>query len=442
MNNFDFFFLFYNNKPLFWFSFFICVCLLYFLYKPYIISLIDPLLFSAINTLFGASVVLFMYFTNSIKPFYLASYFLTQFAFLLGIYMLKPFNPIKYNYETVELKLPNDEVVMKIFYVVSSVITILLQLQVYVFAGIPVLMASRLETFEGGSGFGIVSRFIEVSQIFSNTLLFYFLFNKTTNNNKYLKLYNYLFTIILIIFSILNGSKGAILVVFFCAFSAWIFSFNSTINASVIIFLKKYKFYIFIFMVIIALIVVLIQTDSSLNLNPIEILGTRFIFSGDVYWYAYPNDVIINFNNYNGIKALLTDIYGLFRIESWDKLKGHFGVDLFAYHHVSTGSTGPNARHNVFGLLYFGFWGSIIFSFILGLIFSVMRNLLPILLPRNFITMCVLSYLFIKVVPFLDTDPILSFGYFDNLIIVTPVILAIVYLLYKLFFKIPAIQTK
>lgn len=435
MNNFEFFYLFYNQQPLFWFAFAICALAFYLLYKPYIINILDPLLFSAIITSFGAAVVLFMYFAGAIKPFYLTSYFFTQFAFILGIYLFKPFNSLKNKYQIKIFYIPNSALLLKCFFVINSISLILLQFQVYMVAGIPLFASSRLDTFSGGSGFGILSRFIEVTNIFSSTLLFYILINKSIKLSFFMKIYTYFFAIMLILFAVLNGSKGGILLVLYTAFTAWIFSFDQSINIKVSDIIKKHKIKIITTTILIALIVVFLQTNSELNLNPIEILGTRFIFAGDVFWYAYPNDVIIKFNNYNGFKALFTDFIGFFRLENWDKLTGHFGVDLFSYHHFSSATSGPNARHNVFGLLYFGFWGSALFSFVIGGLVSVIRNLLPVYLPKNFISMCVLSYLFIKVVPAVDTDPILCFTYINNLFIVTPILLLLVFIVYKFLFK-------
>ena len=85
--------------------------------------------------------------------------------------------------------------------------------------------------------------------------------------------------------------------------------------------------------------------------------------------------------------------------------------------------------------MYFGFGGSILFSLVLGSFVGFIRNVLPILLPKNFLTMCILSYLYIKVASSLDTDPILGVSYFDNLLVVTPTVTAIVLLIYFIITK-------
>ncbi len=436
MNNYDFYFLFYKNQLLFWLSLAICLCLFYFVYRRYIVNFLDPLLFSYIITSFGATDVLLMYLTHSIKTYYLVNYLLTQSAFFLGLWLFKPFNSIKNEYKIRTLTIPNEELVMKIFFIICSLLLILIQLQVYAVAGIPIISNSRLDTFSGGSGFGIFSRVIEVVQIFSITLLFYFFINiKAINLGFVMKIYCYMFAVLLVLFAILNGSKSGILLIIFSAFCAWVFSYNKDVNNSVLSFLSKYKLYILVFALLSAITVIMLQSDGDANMNPIEILAMRFVFSGDVYWYAYPNDVIIGFNNYNGFKALFTDLIGFLRLDSWDNLTGHFGIDLYKYHHSTQVTQGPNARHNVFGLLYFGFWGSYVFSFVLGIVFSFIRNILPILLPKNFLSMCILSYLFIKVVPAIDTDPILCITYIDNLLFITPFLLLLVFAIYMILLK-------
>ncbi|MCX6186547.1 MAG: O-antigen ligase, partial [Bacteroidetes bacterium] len=432
----DFYFLFYNHQLLFWCCLVFCAFLFYFVYKPYIISIFDPLLFSFIITSFGAADVLFMYTTHSIKSYYLINFTLTQFAFLGGLFLLKPFNSKKHAYEMKEFKLPFEESIMKSFFIICSILLIFIQIQVYVVAGIPLLSSSRLDTFTGGSGFGVLSRVIEVVQIFSVTLLFYFYFNShRIKIGLLMRIYSYFFIFILVVFAVLSGSKSGILTILYSAFTAWIFSFNETTNDKVLRLIKKSKLYIISFIIIIALVVISVQSGDESNLNAIESLGMRFIFSGDVYWYAYPNDVIIGFSNYSGIKALFTDFIGFFRLDSWDNLTGHFGVDLYKYHHSTIVTQGPNARHNVFGLLYFGFWGSCIFSFVCGLTLTIIRNLLPVILPKNFISMCVLSYLYIKVAPTIDTDPILCLTYIDNLLIVTPILLILLLIVYYILFN-------
>jgi hypothetical protein len=44
---------------------------------------------------------------------------------------------------------------------------------------------------------------------------------------------------------------------------------------------------------------------------------------------------------------------------------------------------GPNARHNILGYVSFGYWGSLIFSFFIGILVGFLRNKLIKLLKLN-----------------------------------------------------------
>ena len=58
------------------------------------------------------------------------------------------------------------------------------------------------------------------------------------------------------------------------------------------------------------------------------------------------------------------------------------GFDIMAYHNKVNLFKGPNPRHNILGYVYIGYYGGILFSFIIGLFFSFIRNkLYKILTP-------------------------------------------------------------
>src|SRR3569623_44421 len=59
------------------------------IFKRLYISILDPFIFSLIYSVFGFSVVWFLYFTRSMDTRYLVSYMLTQVAFWLGIFSFK-----------------------------------------------------------------------------------------------------------------------------------------------------------------------------------------------------------------------------------------------------------------------------------------------------------------------------------------------------------------
>ena len=161
--------------------------------------------------------------------------------------------------------------------------------------------------------------------------------------------------------------------------------------------------------------------DNENKLNPLVSLFIRFIHSGDVYWYAYPNNVYLNIKSNAWFSALFTDFLGLFRIVGWNNLPEAIGITFKDIHHPSDIPSGPNARHNVFGLIYYGFFGGILFSFLLGVIISFVRNKLPFILKDTMLNGFIFTFLMIKISG-LDTDPMLTFTYLNNLLFIFPII--------------------
>ena len=129
----------------------------------------------------------------------------------------------------------------------------------------------------------------------------------------------------------------------------------------------------------------------------------------------------------------------MFRIYRWEDLPPAIGITLKTMHHPSKVPEGPNARHNVFGLVYFGFWGSILFSFLLGCIISFTRNMLPLILKDNLVAGVIFAYLVIKMSG-LDSDPMLVLTYVNNLLFVLPILLLFVLLISSLALRKPPVQ--
>lgn len=63
------------------------------------------------------------------------------------------------------------------------------------------------------------------------------------------------------------------------------------------------------------------------------------------------------------------------RLVDWSQLPEHLGITTYQFHHTADTLMGPNARHNVFGYVMFGMYGSILFSFCLGAITGTIRNI-------------------------------------------------------------------
>jgi hypothetical protein len=165
------------------------------------------------------------------------------------------------------------------------------------------------------------------------------------------------------------------------------------------------------------MIIVIISVQSSEGGNPFLSLGIRLIHSGDAYFYGYPNGVIENIEKGSGFNALFSDVLAMFRIVSWDQLPQSFGLLLFRYHYPRIDFiAGANARHNIFGLFYYGYFGSILFSFTLGTLLSFCRNFLYRKIPRNIIFGLFYTLFYFGVVTF-ESDVCLGLFMIDSYIL-------------------------
>jgi oligosaccharide repeat unit polymerase len=434
MNNYDFYAIVLNNVNLFITIIIGSFILHYLVFRHQITSILDPYFLAVISSVFCTADVVLLYYTDNISHYVFSSYVLTQGAFFLGLYTIS-FNKIL-------LKLKNGKQPHRnyshgktiIAFYFFSFIYLISQILIYVLKGIPLFMQSRLETFADGGGSGVLGRITDVTAIFSLYLFFAVIDLKKFTSSEIPK---YLVLCLIFVTFLLSGSKGSFLVVFSVFWCYIIFAFIK--NGDYMIFLRilktKMKFVVIASIAIVSLII-FIQSQSQIEnpeerLNPIFALILRFVHSGDVYWYAYPNNVYLKIDGNRGFAALFNDMLGFLRIYSWTELPEAIGITFKNIHHPSDIPQGPNARHNVFGLIYYGFFLSIIFSFILGLILGFVRNKLPYLLNANILGGFIFTYLMIKSSS-IDSDPMLTITYITNLVFIFPFI----YLAYLVFIEI------
>lgn len=425
MNNYEFFGDVLDNINLFFGILFLSLIFHYFLFRSQIKSFIDPYFFAVFSSAFCLTDVFFMYFINKISFYIFSSYVLTQISFFLGFYSFKkrktPIVNVKNLDEKPDVSL-NDLIAFYFF----SFIYLTSQVIIYATKGIPLFMVSRLETFSDGGGSGVLGRITEVSSIFS--LYSFFLVIKV-DKIRLSESFKYIIISLIFLTFMLSGSKGSFLTIFYVFWTYIVFSQLKGGEYQVYLrLLKKNIKRIVFFSVSLACLVIYIQSknkqeeaDISEAMNPIVEMAFRFVYSGDIYWFSYPNNVYQSIPSDRGITALFGDVFGLFRIYDWTELPEAIGLTMKRYHHPSDIIMGSNARHNVFGLIYYGFIGSIFFSYTLGLMLSFIRNKLPSYLNYTFFGGGVFTYLIIKTAG-LDTDPPLTVTYLDNLFFVFPIL--------------------
>lgn len=371
MTKFDFYLLFTDHIFLCVSILFVCNFFTLLLIRKHIYSIYDPMFFFTILGASSYSVVFITYYFGKISEFYVISFLLTQISFFVGWLLIKPINAIK-------IKSFDINKSGLWFYIIASITHIASQLIVYYVKGIPLLSVSRLEIFTGGGGFGVFNRLIIITSVLSLSIaIFRVLYDY--DRSFIGRLFDNLNILLFIIFSVLSGSKSGLL--------TFIFIYGLTVFFSKQFYLNRFKedkferLVIFIIMLStpVALMTIYIQNVGVYNDVDIKFiisgLMMRFVNTGDIFFMAWGDNYINSVVKGNdALLALFKDILSATRIFDSSELPEHLGLTIFKTMYNTDVQSGPNARHNVFGLLYFGFFGAPFYSFMLGLLVGIMRN--------------------------------------------------------------------
>lgn len=355
----------------------------YIIFKNYIFGVFDFYFLPVVGNIFSCSIVAFMFFNNDIKEIYFYSFFLGQALLYLG-FLLSAKNKIIFNTENISNSLDKILCIESIYF--SSVfVYIFTTLFSYYMAGIPLLRVSRLAAFEGSGGYGVIERASSVSLILlltSVSIVFYFHIKNKNYSIKNTKKAFYLLTLGLVAISlILSGSKATFLVFFEILFLVQVKFYGNNF--------KKYFNYRFILlagiiMILLSFMVIYNQSSDISDLDFYEILYKlfdqilfRFSSYGDVYIFSYINENIIYINGDNLLVALFGGFFSTFRLFPVEMMYESVGLQLAkivspAMDYVA----GPNPRHNIIGYHFLGLYLSLIYSFILGILLGLVRNLL------------------------------------------------------------------
>ncbi|MBS7255457.1 O-antigen polymerase [Flavobacterium branchiicola] len=427
MNYVDFFlFAEQNLGSVIFFALFISV-VYFFLHRKYIYSFFDPFLLITIISGLSASTVFFLYFNDAISAELFYRFIFTELAFFAGFFIIRPikYKSIYQNKNPVSSSIFSEKFVSILFYI-SSFLHIGFQLLTYIVVGIPLLLESRMSTFAGGSGFGLIGRIIEIVNVMGTFLLLYRVFY-CSGISVIGRLYNYLYLFLVIIFLLLSGSKtNLIFLVYYLFFlNLYMLKIKGNSVAGVVKKISKFQkilIYSSIPLIFVVMYVQLVNSGSESEDSLLLSLGQRVISFGDIYYMTFPDNVIRIMNNDSGLLQLFKDPLGMLRIVSWEKLPLDCGIEIYQYHYPNGMLSGPNARYNYFAILYFNTIGQIIYCFILGLITSFMRNTFFKLLPNNIIFGGIYTLFAINLV-YIYQDQAFTVARFFNIITIVPILI-------------------
>ncbi len=388
-------------------------------FRKHIKSIFDPLFLHILMSYAGYSVVLVLFWKSEIDNKYLISFFCTQISFVFGFLLLKPMSENGGNKKVFFFK-ENEELVVNYIFYTSLIVLFVSQLAVYSFSGIPLLKESRLETFSGGGGFGVLNRFIPVCSVIVTTICIQGIFFNEERVKLIRRVILKLSLFIVVIFALLSGSKSGFLSIIFTMFfvSSYVGAKNSYLAKYFEDKSKRIQWLLMILAFFSAVCIVLIQTRmQESRVNPLLHLAMRFVSTGDVFMYAYPNNTLEILDDTNGWSALFKDILGFFRFYSWSELPVHLGLNIYQTTYESDLVMGPNARHNIFNYHYFGLYYGCLISFVLGVLVSFLRNKLPHLISSSRFGLVVFVLFAIDALAF-EVDPPYAISLFFSKLIV------------------------
>jgi hypothetical protein len=384
---------------------------------------LDPFTFTSFFSAMAITVPVFLFFVNEITVRLFISFVITQLFFFLGF---RIFSPIEINKIEPRKKLDIDgqEIrFIKWFFIIIGFTNVSLQLFSYKLVGIPLLAESRLGIYgESGGINNLLKRILEVTSQCYIFLTIFFIYLE--HKNLLFKVYTTISIVIIVVFSVLSGSKGAFMT-FGLAFFIYALYAVKWGDFSIFFTIKKFIIKFGVVALLLALVVIALSEESG---NPFIFLLFRIGQSGDVYYMAYPNEIVDKIPSLNWFIGLFASPLSLFGLIPRAMIPDPMGYFIMQYHYPNIEFRGPNARMNILSYVYFGIIYSPIYCFIIGGLLSFFRNRLFYLLPSN-IFGCIVYFLFLNAALKLEPDFHSSLADFINILIILPVFVFLSYYL-------------
>jgi oligosaccharide repeat unit polymerase len=355
------------------------VCYLFILRKQ-LYSIFDPLFYATVFGAFATTCVVFLWWRDLIDTKYFIQFACTECAFFIGIMLFKPIN---FNNITIRAVDGGDQRrFLNALYMVSATTFIFTQAISYATLGVPFLLDSRLSYYAEGGGIGALGRIIGVSWSFSCYLLIYRL-ARNSGTGRRMHLPDIFVGIALLTSVVLSGSKSGLLQVIFLIFYSRFMLRRESSGAAADKFLRRLEKTIMIAAVFGAILIVSVKAGGGAMDGSIFVLLQRLAANGDVFFMAYPTHIIDTLSPRGGFLALFGSLLVMFRLVAPASLPEPLGFQIFRSVYGSVAFVGPNPRHNVFGVVYFGVLGAIIYSLMLGVMVGFVRNRIPKFIRRG-----------------------------------------------------------
>ncbi len=343
---------------------------LFLVYRKNIFSIFDPLFYYLITQAFSIELGIIQITDVG----YLVSFLLCQFFFAIGFNCLAK-NLKKDNIVDDSKLVFSDKEYKFWFYftVFGFLIVVLANLYLISMQGIILFSddptTGKVAAFEGGGGIGAVRR-INWGLLNLVNLSALFLYLKTKKKLFLIILF------VLILIAVSGGAKSSLLV--YIVLLAFLGQFKTINKTKVFLIINKIKIPLIVGGLLLSIFIIGANTDGLGD--SILGLGIRFLYFGDILFYYYNPDAVAHFQQLGIIDFLnyeLNPFLGILRISPYlPPLSFQMVQYSFSHNEVLDVVTGPNLPYYVKGHIFFGKYGALFYSFLLGLFIAYIRNLI------------------------------------------------------------------
>lgn len=320
-----------------------------YLYNKFGSSIIDPLVYQLLMAVFANAIPIFLYLTGNCSKELFFYFLASESLFWFGIIRFSG-KTTRFQEKTIKNELHIEVSLFAGFFFLYA----FLEVFTYLKFGIPALMTNRNQVYAGSGGWGLISY---IKPFLSLYFLIYLMdkFYKKQFKRKYLYC-----SIFYLITCLLDGGRGAIMNFFFAYFFYRAFYVGK---------MPKIKLKYLLVVPLFALVSISFQMVTE-GESALLMLGERIVAFGDVYYFAYPNDVINTIKLPDPILHLLSPILRPFRIVSYtlDEALPLGSKVLYAMnseYELAEVMSAPNTRIPIASWIYFKWYG-LVLSFLVG----------------------------------------------------------------------------
>ena len=390
MNYLEFSNLIFESFNLLVLSLFACLLIYIPIIRKRNIALFSPFILVFYNSITASAIFLFLTITKIVDFSDFLYYLAAEMLFYYGFCTKLP--PLKIRKEISRKIYFLDESFSYVFFISIFLLFLFNKILFYKIIGIPILFDSRNEVFTKGGGSGII---IRADTIFSCIITYYatyFCFIKQKH-----KIFNSFVFIIYIITLVLSANKSGV-IVFFCNVYAVLLLFSNYKKELLMKFNKKNKLLIF-FSVIFLFLGFVIQYRGNSLVDIVGKLFFRLLAQGDAIFLGFPKQLYKKVTQDSFCSVFFSDLLVTFRITPYSFAPKSIGQVLFSLATGNDYDSGSVTPHQLLGLIEFGKFGGMCFSFYLGVLMNFLHSNYK--LTSNHILNLVKYFLFINA-PFLN----------------------------------------